>query len=1265
MPGRAVRLSVSVAFMLACALAAPLCASATPPPLTFELGGSQQGVDSPGAMIAADFNHDGRDEILTSNFGGNTLSLFARGANGEIEAPSSLTVGMHPRTPVAVDLNRDGDLDIAVALQTSGNIGILLGDGNGGFGECTTYYAANGVIGLAAGDIDRDGNVDLVSANEGMSSISVLYGDGAGGIDHKTNSVAGAGPGSVAIADLNADGWLDVAVANRDSRDIGIYTNNAGALGVPSFAGINPNSPYEVRAGDMDRDGDIDLVTANVGAEVAVTVFANNGSGTFSPAAAVGEAANLGATSLELGDFDCDGILDVAACWFNLDQVRVYRGDGTGALTESTSALQNVDAPFGILLDDLDGDGLLDMGTATYAGDGQLRTFRNTTVVDRGLGFASASEIGVDPGPRTVDSGDFDRDGNPDLLVATGGIGARVLLGNGAGGVKSSIGLSIGGSIFCARFVDFNRDGWLDVAVSDYTTGRVCYLYNNKVGSFVGFYNTEHGSPVWIDTADVNGDGWPDVAAASYDTASIQLLLNDGTGLLSDETSLLMPAGVSAPNTCNVADVNQDGLADVLATNSTGPGSVSVWLGTGGGAFADPVTVGVGTRPHGIEVADMDTDGRLDLVVPNAGSDTVMVCYGNGTGTQFPVSRTLTVGDEPIGATVADINRDGLPDVVSSNASAAGLSVYLNAGNRTFFQRPDVALPSNSFRGPCVVDFNRDGVPDLIAPMDGTVNIAVIFGAPTATPGTIAGRVTQGSSGLANVRVHVVGMPDVYTNSDGYYSVPLLEPGTYTVEYVKSGYVTRTLENVGAATNKVTTLDVAMQLNPATFYGSVTQKGTTNTLAGVAIEVRNRDTDALVASGSTESDGSFSISGITPDTYTVKFHKDGYIDHVGHNYLIYNGQSAYNPELELAGMIEGVVTRESDGAPLAGVWIQPGALPMVQTDATGHYEVTGAPAGDYTLGFYLAEYVSKYVSPVTVTSGATTTQDVTLAHEPETVAAAIDSPATGTTVVQGTSVTFTGHLASDTFDHTATDSEWRSSIDGLLAEDTATFSTSSLSVGTHTISVRVKCTGGTWSPYATIQLNVVAPTADAATAAIDSPAATTVYVGDAVSFAGHLASDSKSHSAAEYEWRSSIAGTLSSSASFSTSALAAGTHTIYFRVKCAGGIWSADKSVTVTVLKRPVTLSTPKVSGKPTAKKGTTFTGTVLPGHVARVTLEVQRHSRGKYRAYKKYYVTSGAAGSYKYKAKPKKGTYRVRAITAEDAKWLAKTSSWRKVVVK
>jgi len=180
-----------------------------------------------------------------------------------------------------------------------------------------------------------------------------------------------------------------------------------------------------------------------------------------------------------------------------------------------------------------------------------------------------------------------------------------------------------------------------------------------------------------------------------------------------------------------------------------------------------------------------------------------------------------------------------------------------------------------------------------------------------------------------------------------------------------------------------------------------------------------------------------------------------------------------------------------------------------------------------------------------------------LAHNPT---ATIDQVSPKPVTV-GSPVTFTGHLSDA--DHAVGSYQWTSSIDGTLSTE-ASFSTSALTPGTHTIYFKAACAKGKWSPEVSTTLTVYSHGPSAITPTIVRVSPSPVNVGSSVAFSA-TATDTAGHAITAYQWRSSKNGVLSTSAAFSTSGLSEGTHTIYVKAKCAEGIWSPEVSRSLTV----------------------------------------------------------------------------------------------------
>src|SRR6266705_1027746 len=127
----------------------------------------------------------------------------------------SFAAGQFPIALATGDFNRDGRPDVAVANQGSGDVSILLCNGDGTFQAATNYPAGLNPPAIAVADFNHDGKLDLAVANQSNpGSVSILLGNGDGTFQAATNYPAGTDPSSIAIGDFNYDGILDLATGN-------------------------------------------------------------------------------------------------------------------------------------------------------------------------------------------------------------------------------------------------------------------------------------------------------------------------------------------------------------------------------------------------------------------------------------------------------------------------------------------------------------------------------------------------------------------------------------------------------------------------------------------------------------------------------------------------------------------------------------------------------------------------------------------------------------------------------------------------------------------------------------------------------------------------------------------------------------------------------------------------------------------------------------------------------------------------------------------
>jgi hypothetical protein len=120
--------------------------------------------------------------------------------------------------------------DLAVAnsgfFPPSGNVSVLLGNGDGTFQAPRNFGTGTRPNSVALGDFNGDGLADLAVANETSGSVSLLLGNGDGTFQVARNFGAGTGPKSVAVGDFNGDGLADLAVANAFFGNVSILINN-------------------------------------------------------------------------------------------------------------------------------------------------------------------------------------------------------------------------------------------------------------------------------------------------------------------------------------------------------------------------------------------------------------------------------------------------------------------------------------------------------------------------------------------------------------------------------------------------------------------------------------------------------------------------------------------------------------------------------------------------------------------------------------------------------------------------------------------------------------------------------------------------------------------------------------------------------------------------------------------------------------------------------------------------------------------------------
>jgi hypothetical protein len=286
-----------------------------PPPIT-QVQVGQGNV----SLATGDFRGTGVQDLVTTNFSSDTVSVFLGNGDGTFGAPHTFPAGPRPSRVVVGDFNGDGRLDLAVVdapfTGTSG-VSILLGNGDGTF-QAPRLFPTGGVpVSIAAGHFHDPNILDLVVTGFTFQQnwANVFLGNGDGTFQAPVSYPVGKTPLSVAVGDLRGNGITDLVVANADGDTVSVLLGNGDGTFGPAVNYRISNSastaayPWFVTLGDLRRNGRLDIVTLNDIGSFSATVFLNNGDGTFGDPIYID--AGRGPRTAAIADVDNDGTPDL------------------------------------------------------------------------------------------------------------------------------------------------------------------------------------------------------------------------------------------------------------------------------------------------------------------------------------------------------------------------------------------------------------------------------------------------------------------------------------------------------------------------------------------------------------------------------------------------------------------------------------------------------------------------------------------------------------------------------------------------------------------------------------------------------------------------------------------------------------------------------------------------------------------------------------------------------------------------------------------
>ncbi len=651
------------------------------------------------------------------------------------------------RGPVSIysaDIDGDGDLDLLSASTVDNTLAWYENmDGMGNYSKpnVISNFAdeANSVF---AADVDGDGDMDVISGSKGDNTVAWyenVNGDGTSW-NYYDVSRAAINVTSVHAADMDSDG--DIDLISSSSGKVVWYENINGVVTFVESS-ISSKSVNQVIASDVDNDGDMDILTAS-SQDSSISWYENiNGTGTFSSENIISSNAD-GARSVFALDIDGDGDMDVVSASFRDDKIAWYKNNnGQGNFSSQRIISSNADGASWVHGADLDGDGDMDI-LSTSREDNKVAWYENTT----GQGNFSTEQVITDNFASALSVIASDLDGDNDIdVVAVSSEGGKVewfknINGQGNFNSQQNITTNVLGANKIVS-TDIDGDGDLDILTCSFLDNEISWFENMDGSGTYGIQKIIAITPFLANdtfASDIDGDGDMDVLSASDNSKRWYENL-DGQGTFSEARIIERFSGGAIA--ISTADFDGDGDMDVLAAESTSFAGDNVFWhenldGQGSYGPQNSITTQI-SNVRSVVAADIDGDGDLDVVSASA-SDRTIAWYENmdglgNFGTQVIISNTINVANSIF---VADIDNDNDLDIVSGSGD--------NRNQVTWFENTN---GSGSFVQQNIIANNRQGTRSLFAgDIDGDGDLDIVYGSDSISQSAIAWH--ENMDGLGN-----------------------------------------------------------------------------------------------------------------------------------------------------------------------------------------------------------------------------------------------------------------------------------------------------------------------------------------------------------------------------------------------------------------------------------------------------------------------------------------------------------------------------------
>ena len=332
----------------------------------------------------------------------------------------------------------------------------------------SSTYSPNKIISI---DFDHDGDLDICVNT--YSGIYWLDNQGENNFIEREINSSTSGYLEMNVFDIDNDNDYDIVAGSTVDDELALWRNENNTVFNKEVISTSYTRFRDIESGDLDADGDVDLIVIDNIDTYDMSVFKNDGSGTFSKVLILD--TSLIPDNVVIEDLDDDGYPDIVGVK-RTDKLWWWKNNGTGGFTQYS--IPGVDyLPEDLLVSDLDLDGDLDIFTYSSSSNIGYLFFNDGNET---FSYIKSNSLGITGGSRCIEdieAADIDSDGDQDIIVSVSRYENVLYENNGDFTfTQSSIGLTPGS--YDILIDDIDDDGDYDIVSAQYYGEQVVIWEN-------------------------------------------------------------------------------------------------------------------------------------------------------------------------------------------------------------------------------------------------------------------------------------------------------------------------------------------------------------------------------------------------------------------------------------------------------------------------------------------------------------------------------------------------------------------------------------------------------------------------------------------------------------------------------------------------------------------------------------------------------------------------------------------------------------------